>query len=296
MRGLTSVLETYRSISCSRNHACSTSMNGYFVEIYFDGRSLAAHAVDMKHLEYLFSAVRSGELSVEAALQQWSATHETDLGFAKADVGRARRCGQREVIYAAGKTPEQVSALFEALGAETTPVMATRASETHYAAVKKHFPSANFDPVARIITLATEAPKLEGKVAVVAAGTSDLPVAKEAAVTAAFMGARVEEYIDVGVAGLHRLVNRIDAIRSARVVIAVAGMEGALPSVLGGLIDRPLIAVPTSVGYGMNLNGLAALLAMLNSCAAGITVVNVDNGFGAGVAAALINRSPSEEI
>ncbi len=249
----------------------------------------------MKQIEHLLRAVHAGEMSVEAALAKWSATHETDLGFAKADVGRARRCGQREVIYAAGKTPEQVSALFTALGAQSTPVMATRASETHFAAVQQAFPTAEFDPVARIITLGTTPAKPEGLVAVVAAGTSDLPVAKEAAVTARFMGARVEEYVDVGVAGLHRLVNRIDAIRAARVVIAVAGMEGALPSVLGGLLDRPLIAVPTSVGYGMNLNGLTALLAMLNSCAPGITVVNVDNGFGAGVAAALINHLPPSE-
>ena len=247
----------------------------------------------MRTVETILRAVQAGTLTVEAALEQWTGQHETDLGFAKADVGRARRCGQREVIYAAGKTPEQVNELFHALHANDTPVMATRATADHFAAVQERFPAAAYDSVARIITLTSLAPPTaSGRIAVVAAGTSDLPVAREAALTAAFMGARVDEYTDVGVAGLHRLVNRLDAIRQARVVIAVAGMEGALPSVLGGLIDRPLIAVPTSIGYGMHLNGLASLLAMLNSCAPGITVVNVDNGFGAGVAAALINRLP----
>ena len=239
----------------------------------------------------ILQRVADGQLTVEEALRQLVSGNEFDLGFAKADLSRPKRCGISEVIYAAGKTPEQVVDIAGALRGQGEPVMATRASTAHYDAVRKQFPDAVWHETARIITLpGPNSPEPVGRIAVVAAGTSDLPVAEEAAVTVEFFGARVDRFTDVGVAGVHRLVNRIDAIRQARVVIAVAGMEGALPSVIGGLIDRPLIAVPTSVGYGMNLNGLAAFLAMLNSCAPGITVVNVDNGFGAGVAATLINR------
>ncbi len=239
----------------------------------------------------MLKQVADGTLSVDEALARMQKDKEVDLGFAKADLSRPKRCGVSEVIYAAGKTPVQVAEIAAALHGKQAPVMATKATAAHYDAVRAQFPDAEWHETARIITLhAGNRPKPIGGVAVVAAGTSDLPIAEEAAVTAEFFGARVDRFTDVGVAGVHRLVNRIDLIRQARVVIAVAGMEGALPSVLGGLIDRPLIAVPTSVGYGMNLNGLAALLAMLNSCAPGITVVNVDNGFGAGVAATLINR------
>jgi hypothetical protein len=170
------------------------------------------------------------------------------------------------------------------------PVLATRASPAVFDAVRAALPYAIYHAAARAIVVRDDNPRLTGGIAIVCAGTSDLPVAEEAAVTCEFLGVRADLITDVGVAGMHRLVNRLDRIRKARVVIAVAGMEGALPSVLGGLIDRPLIALPTSVGYGMHLNGLAAFLAMLNSCAPGITVVNVDNGFGAGVAAVLMNR------
>ena len=242
----------------------------------------------------ILKQVAEGTLSVDEALTQMQNDREVDLGFAKADVSRPKRCGISEVIFAAGKTPEQVVEIAEALHGKQAPVMATKATAAHYDAVRERFPDAKWHETARIITLhAGNRPDAIGRVAVVAAGTSDLPIAEEAAVTAEFFGARVERFTDVGVAGVHRLVNRIDDIRKARVVIAVAGMEGALPSVLGGLIDRPLIAVPTSVGYGLHLNGLASFLAMLNSCAPGITVVNVDNGFGAGVAATLINRLSS---
>ena len=222
-------------------------------------------------------------------------SNEYDLGFAKADIGRTQRCGIPEVIYAAGKSPEQVRALVHALHGDTQQaVLTTRVNEAHVTAIRQEFPDAIHNEAARtVVVQGADAVQPIGLVAVVCAGTSDLPVAEEAAVTAEFLGGRVERYADVGVAGLHRLMNRMDAIRQARVVIAVAGMEGALPSVLGGLVDAPLIAVPTSVGYGANLGGVAALLAMLNSCASGVTVVNIDNGFGAGVAAARINRMES---
>ncbi len=240
----------------------------------------------------ILKQVADGTLAADDAWDMLRRDDEIDLGFAKADVSRPKRCGIPEVVYAAGKTPEQVRDIVMALHSDEEPVMATRADQPHFDAVQSVLPDAVYHSVPRIITLpGTEAPEPTGRIAVVAAGTSDLPIAEEAAVTAEFLGGRVDRFTDVGVAGVHRLVNRIDQIREARVVIAVAGMEGALPSVLGGLIDRPLIAVPTSVGYGMNLNGLAAFLAMLNSCAPGITVVNVDNGFGAGVAATLINRT-----
>lgn len=217
--------------------------------------------------------------------------NEANLGFAKADLSRATRCGIPEIIYGEGKTPEQVRALAVALHQRGEPVMATRVAPEHMAAVRTSFPQAQYHETARIVIVPGTPPaRLIGRIAVVCAGTSDLPVAEEAAVTATFLGAQVERFVDVGVAGLHRLVNRLAAIRRAHVVIVVAGMEGALPSVLGGLIDRPIIAVPTSVGYGLNLDGLAAFLAMLNSCAPGITVVNIDNGFGAAVAATMINR------
>ena len=217
--------------------------------------------------------------------------HEIDLGFAKADLARVKRCGIGEVIYAAGKTPQQVGELAAALAAAGEPVLTTRATAEHAAAVRARFSEAIWNETARTIVVPGRQQRdAVGHIAIVSAGTSDLPVVEEAAVTAMFFGARVERHLDVGVAGLHRLVNRLDEIRHARVVIAVAGMEGALPSVLGGLIDKPLIAVPTSVGYGLHMEGLAAFLAMLNSCAPGVTVVNVDNGFGAAVAAVLINR------
>lgn len=221
--------------------------------------------------------------------------HECDLGFAKADIGRWQRCGVPEVIYAEGKTPEQVQELTRSLhGDAQHAVLATRANAEHVKAIRADFPAAIHNELARTVVVpGAESVPLTGLVAVVCAGTSDLPVAEEAAVTAEFLGARVERFADVGVAGVHRLLNRIDAIRRARVVVAVAGMEGALPSVLGGLINAPLIAVPTSVGYGASLGGVAALLTMLNSCAPGISVVNIDNGFGAGVAAARINRMES---
>jgi len=221
---------------------------------------------------------------------------EHDLGFARIDLDRRHRCGIPEVIYCPGKTATQILAIIKAMQRDCHDVLATRATREQYAVIRKRIPKAVYHETARAITLDINKPrKPAGLVAIVCAGTSDLPIAEEAALTAERMGAKVERVYDVGVAGLHRLVNRLDTFESARAVVVVAGMEGALPSVVGGLIDKPIIAVPTSVGYGTSMNGLAALLAMLNSCVPGISVVNIDNGFGAGAAAAIINRVAEEQ-
>jgi NCAIR mutase (PurE)-related protein len=217
---------------------------------------------------------------------------EVDLGFAKVDTNRLERRGLPEVIFSPGKTADQVVKIVGALAKNKQNVLATRATKELFEAVKASFPKAVYHESARAITLDSgKKVRLSGLVAVVSAGTSDIPVADEAALVAERMGAKVERIYDVGVAGLHRLINHVPALRKARAVVVVAGMEGALPSVVGGLIDRPIIAVPTSIGYGTSMKGIAALLAMLNTCVPGITVVNIDNGFGAGVAAAMINRT-----
>jgi hypothetical protein len=219
-----------------------------------------------------------------------------DLGFAKVDTDRLRRCGLPEVIYCPGKTAAAIVGIIRSMRKAGQNVLATRATAAQYRAVKKAVRKAVYHPPARAITVDfARLPRPEGLVAVVCAGTSDIPVAEEAALTAERMGARVERIFDVGVAGLHRLMSHIGHIRAARAVVVVAGMEGALPSVVGGLIDKPIVAVPTSIGYGASLRGVAALLAMLNSCVPGVTVVNIDNGFGAGVAAARINRGQKSE-
>lgn len=214
-----------------------------------------------------------------------------DLHFAKPDYARQQRCGVPEVIYGAGKTASQIVAIIRALNDAGQNAFATRVTPEQAAAVREELPDAVYRAEARILVRdVVPLPPPAGKVAVLCAGTSDLPVAEEAAVTAERMGAAVERIYDVGVAGLHRLLARVERFADAHAIIVVAGMEGALPSVVGGLIDKPVIAVPTSVGYGASFNGLAALLGMLNTCAAGVTVVNIDNGFGAGVAAARINH------
>jgi len=214
-----------------------------------------------------------------------------DLHFAKPDYARQQRCGVPEVIYGAGKTASQIVAIIRALNDAGQNAFATRVTPEQAAAVREELPDAVYRAEARILVRdVVPLPPPAGKVAVLCAGTSDLPVAEEAAVTAERMGAAVERIYDVGVAGLHRLLSRVERFADAHAIIVVAGMEGALPSVVGGLIDKPVIAVPTSVGYGASFNGLAALLGMLNTCAAGVTVVNIDNGFGAGVAAARINH------
>jgi hypothetical protein len=214
-----------------------------------------------------------------------------DLHFAKPDYERQQRRGMPEVIYGAGKTAAQVAAIMRALNAAGQNAFATRITPEQASAVSAELPGAVYRVEARILTCdVVPLPEPKGKVAVLCAGTSDLPVAEEAAITAERLGAAVERIFDVGVAGLHRLLSRMDRFADARAIVVVAGMEGALPSVVGGLTDKPVIAVPTSIGYGASFQGLAALLGMLNSCASGVTVVNIDNGFGAGVAAALINR------
>jgi NCAIR mutase (PurE)-related protein len=214
-----------------------------------------------------------------------------DLHFAKPDYDRQHRRGMPEVIYGAGKTPAQIAAIMRALNAAGQNAFATRVTPEQAAAVCAELPGVIYREEARILTCdVVPLPERKGKVAILCAGTSDLPVAEEAAITAERLGANVERIYDVGVAGLHRLISRLERFADARAIVVVAGMEGALPSVVGGLTDKPVIAVPTSVGYGASFQGVAALLGMLNSCASGVTVVNIDNGFGAGVAAALINR------
>jgi NCAIR mutase (PurE)-related protein len=242
-------------------------------------------------LKILLENIRDGKINVEAGISRLQNLSYVDLGHAKLDTHRELRVGYPEVIFCPGKTSEQIVTIVQAMMAGEANILATRASEANYAAVKKICPAAVYHPLARTITLERKKwPLSENYIAVVTAGTSDLPVAEEAAVTAEIFGNRVERIVDVGVAGVHRLFDQLDLIRGARVIVVVAGMEGALPSVVGGLVDKPVIAVPTSVGYGASFQGVAALLAMLNSCAGGVSVVNIDNGFGAGYIASMINK------
>ncbi len=242
-------------------------------------------------LRQLLNMVRGGELPIDDAVARLRRMPFEDIGFAKIDHHRAIRCGFPEVIYCEGKTTEQLTAIFDRCVQSGANVLATRASRDQYEAIAAGHPTAEFESAARTITFrGSEKRASAGTIAVVAAGTSDIPVAEEARVTAEMMDQETATYYDVGVAGLHRLLAQTEALQSANVIIVVAGMEGALPSVVGGLVDCPVIAVPTSIGYGASFGGIAALLGMLNSCAAGVTVVNIDNGFGAGYSAALINR------
>jgi pyridinium-3,5-biscarboxylic acid mononucleotide synthase len=239
----------------------------------------------------LFNQVRRGKLSPDDAVERLRHLPFEDLGFAKVDHHRVLRIGMPEVIFGQGKTPAQVAGIFKRLAQHGTNVLATRATKAQFAAVKKAVRSVKYEAEAKAIVLRTDE-KLYGKglITVISAGTSDLPVAEEAVVTAELMGNKVERIYDVGVAGIHRLLAYREAISLARVVIVCAGMEGALPSVVGGLVGVPVIAVPTSVGYGAAFEGMAALLGMMNSCASNVSVVNIDNGFGAGYVASLINR------
>jgi hypothetical protein len=241
-------------------------------------------------IRQLLDQVRQGQMDIDAAVAQLRKLPYIDLDFAKVDLHRDLLRGFPEVIYCAGKRLEHVVAVFAELAAGQSPVLATRAAPEVFAAVQAAVPAAQYNELARTITWAPQPlPRRGGVILVVSAGTADLPVAEEAAVTADIMGNPVERLYDVGVSGLHRLLAHLDQLTAAAVLIVVAGMEGALPSVVGGLVRRPVIAVPTSVGYGASFGGLAALLAMLNSCASGVTVVNIDNGFGAGYAASLMN-------
>jgi pyridinium-3,5-biscarboxylic acid mononucleotide synthase len=251
--------------------------------------------IDADRLTQLLTAVQEGRLSVAEAVAQWPAQAGGAPDFAVLDHGRAARTGMPEVVFCQGKTPTQVVAIVGRLLANEGRALATRASVETAEAVLTTYPQARWHQAARVIALGVSAaPPCAADtpfVAVVTAGTSDIPVAEEAALTLEFLGHCVQRVFDVGVAGIHRLINRLDVLRQAQVVIAVAGMEGALASVLGGLVACPLVAVPTSVGYGASFDGLAALLAMLNSCAPGVAVVNIDNGFGAAVHAHQIMRA-----
>lgn len=241
-------------------------------------------------LRQLLTAVQSGSVSVETGLSQLRDLAFLDLGHTKIDTHRALRNGFPEVVYAAGKTPEQVAEIVSRLG-ERENVLATRVTPEMADYVAKQCPEVRYNALGRTLTLIRrEIAYREGQIAIVTAGTSDLPVAEEARETCEMLGSRAFVVSDVGVAGIHRLFDRLDAIRQARVIIVIAGMEGALASVIGGLVAQPIVAVPTSVGYGAAFGGLAALLGMLNSCASGVTVVNIDNGFGAACAACKINN------
>lgn len=239
----------------------------------------------------LFEQVRAGALDIDGAMTRMRHMPFEDLGFAKVDHHRALRHGMPEVILAKGKTPDQVTAIAQSLLANAQNVLITRADRECAAVVTAHLPGAEYLPLSGTIRFWRDHTLHgKGKIAVVCAGTSDIPVAEEAQVTAELMGNEVDTIHDIGVAGIHRLMSNRERLTEARVVVVCAGMEGALPSVVGGLVSCPVIAVPTSVGYGASFHGLAALLGMLNSCASNVTVVNIDNGFGAGYVASLINR------
>jgi NCAIR mutase (PurE)-related protein len=239
----------------------------------------------------LFEEVRRGKLSPDDAVARLRHLPFEDLGFAKVDHHRALRVGMPEVIFGERKTPAQMAMIFSRLARHGGNVLATRADEKQFAAVKRKVRGVEYRAISRAIVLQRDPKKYgKGTVAVVSAGTSDIPVAEEAVVTAEMMGNDVQHLYDVGVAGIHRLLANRESLAKARVVIVCAGMEGALPSVVGGLVGVPVIAVPTSVGYGAAFKGLTALLGMMNSCASNVSVVNIDNGFGAGYVASLINR------
>jgi NCAIR mutase (PurE)-related protein len=242
-------------------------------------------------IKNLLKQVQEGKLSIDEGMENLRDLPFKDLDFAKVDLHRELRRNVAEVIYCPGKTPEQIKEITAYLAQKTANIIASRANEEIYHTIKEICPEAEYHPLSRMIIINRCPVKVnQGTILVISGGTSDIPVAEEALLTAEIMGNHVEHLYDVGVAGLHRLLAHLDLIRSANVLIVAAGMEGALASVVGGLVSRPVIAVPTSIGYGANFHGLSALLAMLNSCAAGIGVVNIDNGFGAGRLAAMINE------
>ena len=238
----------------------------------------------------LLEQVRGGALSVEEAEQQLRRKPFKDLGYARLDTHRELRSGFPEVVFCPGKADKHLTGIFAALFRENGRVLGTRATPEQYEQVRRVLPEAEYDPLSRIIRVGTAPEPRTGRIVVCTAGTADVPVAEEAAQTAEFFGHQVERVYDVGVSGLHRLLSRLDTLQRAHCVIAVAGMEGALASVIGGLVSCPVIAVPTSVGYGASFGGVSALLTMINSCANGVAVVNIDNGYGAGYLAAQIDR------
>ncbi|HEC43871.1 MAG TPA: nickel pincer cofactor biosynthesis protein LarB [Bacteroides sp.] len=239
----------------------------------------------------LLDKLNAGKISTEEALDKLSDLPFKDLGHSKIDNHRELRTGYPEVIFCEGKTPEQVSSIFEYMLSQKVNILGTRANDKIFEAVKERVPSAVYNEPARTISVKqvdTEITKTY--IAILTAGTSDMPVAEEAAVTAELFGNQVKRFFDVGVAGIHRLYSGLEEIKKAKVIIVIAGMEGALPSIVGGMVDKPIIAVPTSIGYGASFNGIAALLGMLTSCASGVSVVNIDNGFGAAYMASMINK------
>lgn len=247
--------------------------------------------MDRDHLRTLLEQVRNGAVDVDAALERVRHLPFEDLGFAKVDHHRALRHGMPEVIFGLGKTPEQVADIAQRLQANAPNVLITRATTDIAQAVKRQIPEAEHFPLSGAVRLWRDRTvRGRGTIAIVSAGTSDIPVAEEARVTAEVMGNAVDVIYDIGIAGIHRLMGQRERLMEAKVAVVCAGMEGALPSAVGGLVSCPVVAVPTSVGYGASFQGLAALLGMLNSCASNVTVVNIDNGFGAGYVASLINR------
>ena len=240
-------------------------------------------------LTELLRSVQAGTLSVEDAESVLRREPFENLGYARIDSHRKIRSGAAEVVFCSGKQDEQLREIFQRIFEREGEVLGTRASEKQYQVVRAQIPQVQYDPVSRILKMESQEKQRRGLITVCTAGTADIPVAEEAAQTAEFLGCSVRRIYDIGVSGLHRLLANLEEIQQANCIIAVAGMEGALASVLGGLVDKPVIAVPTSVGYGASMNGLAALLTMINSCANGVAVVNIDNGYGAGYIASQIN-------
>ncbi|NHJ49743.1 MAG: nickel pincer cofactor biosynthesis protein LarB [Asgard group archaeon] len=252
--------------------------------------------MDQKILEELLKNYKNGKATIEEVLEKLKDLPFEDLGYAKVDHHRAIRKGFPEVVYCPGKSLEQIKGIFQALIEKNKNILLTRASEEIFEMLKKLDKEVQYNHHARIVYVEKEQRKREGSVLVVCGGTSDIPVAEEAALTADLMGANVTKLFDVGVAGIHRLLHHKDKVFNANVIVAIAGMEGALASVVAGLAPCPVIAVPTSIGYGANFGGLSALLTMLNSCAPNVAVVNIDNGFGGGLMAALINKQRGKEL
>jgi pyridinium-3,5-biscarboxylic acid mononucleotide synthase len=243
-----------------------------------------------KDIKNLLLEIKNGKISVESGVKRLKSISYEDIDFAKIDHSRKYRKGFPEVIFAEGKKPEQIAEIASKMLLNDDLVLITRANNEIFKYVKSKIPSSEYNNIAMTITISKAKIKHYGSISIACAGTSDLPVAEEAAETSLIMGSNVKKIYDIGVAGIHRLLDKIDVLNSSNVVIVIAGMEGALPSVIGGLIDKPIIAVPTSIGYGTNFHGITPLLAMLNSCSPGIAVVNIDNGFGAGYIASRINR------
>ena len=248
--------------------------------------------MNIRKLEDLLKRVKLGKITLDEAMAELKSLPFEDLGFTRIDHHRSLRKGFPEVIWGEGKTSGQILSIIKQLKRKGQNILITRLEEKKAKAIKKVFPKSQYYPMSKVLTYLTHPVKSAGKgtILVITAGTTDIPVAEEALVTARFMGNRAEALYDVGVAGIHRLLSERQRLEAASVLVVVAGMEGALPSVVGGLVDRPVIAVPTSIGYGASFGGITALLAMLNSCASGVAVVNIDNGFGAGYMASLINR------